>query len=80
MPDPGLIADLAPGALGIALTFPLSDAFAATVGSMFPAVEVSGATVALQAAAALVIGAVAAALPAWRVMRTRIVDGLRAIG
>jgi putative ABC transport system permease protein len=68
------------GALGIALTFPLSDALAATVGSMFPEVAVSGATVALQAAAALVIGAVAAALPAWRVMRTRIVDGLRAIG
>jgi ABC-type lipoprotein release transport system permease subunit len=41
---------------------------------------VSGATVALQAAAALVIGTVAAALPAWRAMRTRIVDGLRAIG
>jgi putative ABC transport system permease protein len=34
----------------------------------------------LQVAAALVIGVVAAAIPAWRAARVRIVEGLRAIG
>jgi putative ABC transport system permease protein len=70
---------LAGGLLGIALTFPLADAFAATVGSMLPAVAVGGETVALQLAAALAVGLVAASLPAWRAARTRIVDGLRAV-
>jgi ABC-type antimicrobial peptide transport system permease subunit len=30
--------------------------------------------------AALIVGVVAAAIPAWRAARVRIVDGLRAIG
>ena len=34
----------------------------------------------MQVAAALVVGVVAAALPAWRAARVRIVEGLRAIG
>jgi ABC-type lipoprotein release transport system permease subunit len=34
----------------------------------------------MQLAAALVVGLVAAAIPAWRAGRVRIVDGLRAIG
>jgi putative ABC transport system permease protein len=67
------------GLLGIALTFPLTEAFAATVGSFFPAVAVGADTVALQFAAALAVGLVAASLPAWRMARTRIVDGLRAV-
>jgi putative ABC transport system permease protein len=41
---------------------------------------VSRETVMLQLLAALVIGVVAAAIPAWRAARVRIVDGLRAIG
>ena len=48
------------GVLGIALTFPLAEAFAATVGSMFPSVTVSDETVALQVLAALLVGVVAA--------------------
>jgi putative ABC transport system permease protein len=70
---------LAGGLLGIALTFPLTDTFAATVGSFFPSVTVGGETVALQLAAALAVGLVAASLPAWRAARMRIVDGLRAV-
>ncbi len=66
------------GALGIVLTVPLTASFAATVGSMFPAVTVSRETMLLQLAAALAVGVVAAALPAWHAARTRIVDGLRA--
>jgi ABC-type antimicrobial peptide transport system permease subunit len=34
----------------------------------------------MQIVAALAIGVVAAALPAWRAARIRIVDGLRAVG
>ena len=67
------------GLLGIALTFPLADAFAATVGSFIPSVAVSSETVALQLFAALLVGVVAASTPAWRAARTRIVDGLRAV-
>ncbi len=70
---------LAGGVVGIALTFPLTEAFAATVGSMFPSVAVAGETIALQLGAALLVGLVAAAQPAWRAARTRIVDGLRAV-
>jgi len=70
---------LAGGALGIALTFPFARAFAATVGSMFPTIVVAADTVALQALCALAVGVVAAALPAWRATRARIVDGLRAV-
>jgi putative ABC transport system permease protein len=68
------------GLLGVALTFPLADAFASTVGAILSGFRVSGETVALQLGAALVVGAIAAAVPAWRAARIRIVDGLRAIG
>jgi putative ABC transport system permease protein len=68
------------GVLGVAATFPLADAFASTVGSILTGFHVSRDTVVLQLLAALVIGVVAAAIPAWRAARVRIVDGLRAIG
>jgi putative ABC transport system permease protein len=68
------------GVLGVAATFPLADAFASTVGSILAEFKVSRDTVVLQLLAALVIGVVAAAIPAWRAARVRIVDGLRAIG
>src|SRR4030095_4920292 len=66
-------------AIGIAITFPLAGAFAEAMGSLFPVFFVSEETVTLQLAAALVIGLVAAAVPAWRAARVRIVDGLRAV-
>jgi putative ABC transport system permease protein len=68
------------GLLGIAFTFPMADAFAHTVGSILSGFRVSEETVALQLASAVVIGVVAAAIPAWNAARVRIVDGLRAIG
>jgi putative ABC transport system permease protein len=69
------------GALaGIALTFPLADAFAERMGTLFPIFFVSEETVLMQLAAAAIVGVVAATLPAWRTARIRIVDGLRAIG
>ena len=70
---------LAAGAAGIALTFPLAAVFADAMGTLFPVFFVSDETVALQLAAALAVGLVAAAIPAWRAARVRIVDGLRAV-
>jgi putative ABC transport system permease protein len=67
-------------ALGIAATFPVSAAFGAKMGTLFPVFEVSGATVALQIGCALVVGVAAALLPGRRAARVKIVDGLRAIG
>jgi putative ABC transport system permease protein len=67
-------------ALGIALTFPVGDWFAARVGTLIPVFRVSGATVALQVLCALGVGAIAAIFPARRAAAVRIVDGLRAIG
>jgi len=68
------------GVLGIVLTFPLADAFASTIGSILAGFKVSRETIAMQMIAAAIIGVVAAAIPAWRAARIRIVDGLRAIG
>jgi len=63
----------------IALTFPLAGAFAEQMGTLFPIFFVSEETVLLQAGAAMLVGVVAAALPAWRTARVPIVDGLRAV-
>ena len=66
--------------LGIALTFPVAQGFANAVGALLSSFAVSRETVMLQLGAALVVGVVAAAIPAWRAARIRIVDGLRTIG
>ena len=66
--------------IGIAATFPVSAAFAAKMGTLFPVFEVSGGTVALQVGCAIAVGVAAALLPGRRAARVKIVDGLRAIG
>jgi putative ABC transport system permease protein len=71
---------VAGGAAGILLTFPIAAQFAAKVGNLFPVFSVSAATVLMQASAALLVGAIAACLPALRAARVRIVDGLRHVG
>jgi putative ABC transport system permease protein len=68
------------GLIGVALTFPLAHAFSSAMGTLFPIFFVGDETMAMQMAAALLIGAVAAWLPAWRAAHLKIVDGLRAIG
>ena len=67
------------GVLGILITFPLANLFAGLVGTLFPVFFVSRETVLMQLAASLVVGVVAALVPAWRVAKVRIVDGLRAV-
>ncbi len=70
---------LAGGVLGILLTFPLANAFAGAMGTLFPVFFVSRETVLMQVAAAVIVGVVAAVVPAWRAANVRIVDGLRSI-
>jgi putative ABC transport system permease protein len=67
------------GVTGIALTFPLARGFADAMGSLFPIFFVSEDTMLMQFAAAILIGVVAACIPAWKAARVRIVDGLRAV-
>ena len=67
-------------ALGIALTFPVGEAFAHQMAKFIPVFEISRETVLLQSLCALAVGLIAAAVPARRAARVRIVEGLRAIG
>jgi putative ABC transport system permease protein len=68
------------GAVGILLTYPIADWFAAKVGNLFPVFNVGTETVLMQALAALLVGATAACLPALRAARVRIAEGLRHVG
>ncbi len=68
------------GLLGMLATWPIARAFADAMGSLFPVFNVSGETVAMQAAAACLVGLIAALVPSWKAMHVRIVDGLRSVG
>jgi len=75
-----LLIALLGGLAGLLLTLPLAAVFRAAVGTLFPVFQVSPLTMALQLAAALTVGAVAAAWPAWKMSRLDIVSGLRHAG
>jgi putative ABC transport system permease protein len=72
-----LLIALIGGLAGLALTFPLAALFRSATGTLFPIFQVSQLTLALQVAASLVVGTVAAAWPAWKMSRIDIVQGLR---
>ncbi len=72
-----LLIALAGGLAGLLITLPLAAGFAGLASSLFPVFRVSGTTMALQMAAALGVGVVAAAWPAWKMSRIDIVAGLR---
>src|SRR5947208_7835401 len=67
------------GVAGIALTFPVANGSRVALGTSFLLFYVSEDTVMMQVAAALVVGFVAACVPAWKAARVRIIDGLRAV-
>ncbi len=75
-----LLIALIGGVAGLLLTWPLAAAFRRAVGTLFPVFQVSAPTMALQLLAALGVGIVAAAWPAWRMGRIDIVAGLRHVG
>ena len=66
------------GGIGILLTAPAAASFKQVVG-LFPIFAVSADTVTMQGACALVVALAAAVVPAVRVARVRIVEGLRSI-
>ena len=74
-----LLLTLAGGALGVWLTWPVSHGVAKSLDNIFPIFDVAPSTVLWQIGCAVVVGLVAAALPAWRAMRGGIVEGLRSI-
>jgi putative ABC transport system permease protein len=65
---------------GMALTFPVARAFGDYMGTYFPIFNVDRTTLYLDAAAALIVGIVAAVVPTVQAVRIRIADGLRRIG
>jgi putative ABC transport system permease protein len=65
------------GAMGIAVSFPIAAVFGKAVGSILPSFFISDTTVLVQAGAALAVGLIAAAWPAWQMGRIDIVNGLR---
>ncbi len=67
------------GMLAIALTYPLARAFGNALDNLFPVFNVAEETPRLQLFYALLVGVLAAIVPALRAMRVRIVDGLRAV-
>ena len=75
-----MVIALGGGILGMLLTLPLAAAFARAVGTLFPVFVVSAATMLWQLAASAVVGAIAAAWPAWKMSRIDIVNGLRHVG
>ncbi len=68
------------GLIAVLLTLPVAEIFGNAMGTLFPVFLVSHETMLMQVGAALVVGLVASAVPAWRAGRVRIVDGLRSVG
>jgi putative ABC transport system permease protein len=75
-----LVIALCGAALGIALTFPVAKIFSTALGAFFPVFNVKPYTILLDIAASLIVGIVAALIPARQAISIRIADGLRRIG
>ena len=71
---------LVAGGLGILATGPVARSVGSNLDNIFPIFNVSPATVQQQWLAALLIGLVAASLPAMRAARVSVIDGLRQVG
>jgi putative ABC transport system permease protein len=75
-----LILALAGGLLGELLTFPAVHFFKTQLGQYFRVFPLTNATLALGLAVALLVGLLAAVLPAWRASRLSIAAALRKVG
>ena len=75
-----LLLSLMGGLLGLGLTFPAVQVFRSQLGQYFRVFPLTGLTLALGLAAALGVGILAAALPAWRAARVGIAAALRKVG
>lgn len=74
-----LLLSLFGALLGMALLFPVAREFSARLGAFFPTFEITGLTLLLQIASAVVVGMVAAIGPSLSAGRLKIVDGLRSV-
>ncbi len=68
------------GVAGILLTYPAAGWVGHRFGTLFPIFAVSRHTVVMAGGMALLVGVIAALVPAWRAMRMPVHDGLRAVG
>jgi putative ABC transport system permease protein len=68
------------GLSGIVLTYPTAKAFVNAVGNYLPIFEITPQTIYLDIAAAMIVGVVAAVVPAWRAVTVPIAEGLGRIG
>jgi putative ABC transport system permease protein len=75
-----LTISLVGGLLGVAGTFPAAHVIETELAQFFPFFQVQPVTVALQLAAAVLVGGVASVFPTWRGATIKIADGLRRIG
>jgi putative ABC transport system permease protein len=66
--------------LGVALTYPIADAFGIFLGTYFPVFNVENETVLLDFIAAALIALAAAVIPVRNALRLRVAEGLRRIG
>lgn len=75
-----LVISMIGAVFGILATFPAAQLFRQFLGSVFPAFVVSNQTMAYDMIAGVLIGTLAAIVPAWRSIQIKIADGLRRIG
>lgn len=65
--------------IGIAITYPLTQAFGEAVSNFFPVFDISPLTLVLAVVATLIVGALSGIFPATKAVRMNIVDGMRQI-
>lgn len=75
-----LVVSLSGCLLGVAALFPVAAVVSKQLAQFFPIFRVSGETVLLGLGAGVFVGLAAAVIPAFRVTRIRIAEGLRRIG
>lgn len=76
-----LFISMVGGTIGVLLTFPVTQGFAASLPSgWFPTFNVETSTLIISASSALIVGLLAALFPIWRATSMKTVDGLRQIG
>ncbi len=68
------------GALGLALMFPITKGFAKVFPTFFPVFNIETITIVMAVGSALLAGVIAALFPISRVLKQKIVDGLRMLG
>ncbi len=68
------------GVVGIAFAFPVASIFSEHLGTLLPIFHITWETLLISVALCLGIGVISAILPAWRAMRTKIVEALSHVG